>query len=59
MDERGRVATATFTTRRSEYVADQEQWAVHTDKKASEWVESMGVLGGKAIGNAGRAPYLL
>ncbi len=56
LDEWGRVATTTFSSRRCDYIADQEQWAMHTDKKASEWVENMGVLGGKAMDNAGSAP---
>lgn len=49
------MASATFSTRRADYIADQEQWAMHTDKKASEWVENMGVLGGKAMDNAGQS----
>lgn len=53
LDDTGRVLTTSLGVRRMDYIAEQEIWAVNSDKKASEWVENMNHLGGKAMDNAG------
>lgn len=58
LDAHGRLATSNKGMRRADCIAEQEAWAAHSDKKASEWVENMGHLGGKAMDNAGGSPML-
>ena len=60
LDSQGRVVAGnTPGMRRSDFIAEQEAWAMNSDKKASEWVENMGHLGGKAMDNAGRMTQTL
>ena len=54
LDQRGRLASTVSSSRRADLIAEQEAWAMNSDKKASEWVENMGHLGGKAMDNAGQ-----
>lgn len=53
LDHQGKLSPSCPGVRRAEYVAEQESWAMNSDKKASEWVENMNHLGGKAMDNAG------
>ena len=56
LDESGRIIAMTMGVRRMDYIAEQENWATSSDKKASEWVDNMNHLGGKAMDNAGVTP---
>ena len=54
LDSQGKIVVKAFASRRKEIIAEQEAWAVQTDKKTSEWVENVVVHGGKGIDNIGK-----
>lgn len=55
LDAHGRVVLFSSHTNSwlHHFVRDQEQWAAQTDKNFSEWVENVGVIGGRAMTEAG------
>lgn len=54
MDSTGRINVKTVACARDKRVAEQEFWATQTDKKMSEFLDSLTVHGGKAFDNAGK-----
>ena len=50
----GKILNKAVASHADTILAEQEVWAVQTDRKhGAEWVENVGVLGGKAIDKTG------
>ena len=58
-DSSGFLQAAPLPSACEAYIAEQEAWAVQSDKKTSEFLAILAARGGQAIGNAGEEQLII